>query len=87
MRSKSLCLQLCVDVLHLFHPLVTGGCGSDLLSLMKIHDGKYRSMNTCDYCFAAKEEESGFHNVISQGLTFMACSGCKVVHYCSKVSV
>lgn len=42
-------------------------------------------MNSCDNCFATKEEESGFTNVMSSDIEFMACAGCKVAHYCSKV--
>jgi hypothetical protein len=54
---------------------------------MKVNNGKYLSMNTCDYCFATIHEESGHSTVISKNLKFRKCTRCKVVHYCSKVSL
>ena len=43
-------------------------------------------MNSCDNCFATVDEESRVATVSSKdGVKFMACAGCKVVHYCSKV--
>lgn len=41
--------------------------------------------NTCDGCFEAKDEKSGLKTLPFKDLKFMACTGCRVTYYCSKV--
>lgn len=53
--------------------------------LAAVNTGEVALKNTCDYCFTTVHS-SGFNTVSMEPVSFRACKGCDVLHYCNKVS-